>query len=668
MRPYGEIVSLRRMLKPVVVRLRNRHLLTLDVLFLFLTPVMSLFLLSDGITNPLQLAGSLLTYTAGSMLVRLASFYVCGLYSRYWLAATAEDLAQLVLATLFSTAGIIVLFAAGSSTGLLQPPLPRALPLLDGLLSLCAFATTRTTLRLFGRTGDAGVSAEARPALIVGAGLAGERIARELRASPQIGLKPVAFLDDDPHKRGLKIHNIPVVGSRQDLCRAVAEHDIVQVIIALPTVSGKVIRETLALCEEAGVQAKTIPALGEILNGHVLIGELRKVQIEDVLRREPIQTNIDDVRRLVRARRVLITGAGGSIGSELCRQVFACGPAEIGLLGHGENSIFEICNELRGAGKKGRAAQSGPLPLLKPIIADIRSAARLQSVISEFRPDIILHAAAHKHVPLMEENPTEAVSNNILGTRNLVDAALANGVEHFVMVSTDKVVNPTSVMGASKRVAEMLVLQAARKSGRNYVAVRFGNVLGSRGSVVPIFKQQIASGGPVTVSHPEMTRYFITIPESVQLVLQAAVLGRGGEIFMLDMGEPIKIVDLARDLIELSGLEVGLDVDIVFTGIRPGEKLREELFLDGEVYEPTCHAKIRIVKNAGAFVSELLEELIAAFEQAVETDDPSIAMEAFARLYPGRSPALPSHESNHSAVVQTRLRWQPERRPERLAN
>jgi len=661
-------MSFRRKLKPVLVRLRNRHLLTLDVVFLSLTPALALLILSDGVRNPLQPIGSLLIYTTVSLSIRLASFCLCGLYSRYWLAATAEDLGQLVRATLFATAAIIVVFAIGGGAGLFRPPLPRALPLLDGILSLCAFGATRTALRLFGRPSDLGASADSRPALIVGAGLVGERIAREMRASPQLGLRPVAFLDDDERKHGLRIQNIPVVGSRKDLIRAVAEHDIAQVIIALPHVAGKVIRETVALCEEAGVQAKTVPALSEILNGRVLMGGLRKVQIEDVLRREPIQTNIDAVRSLVRSRRVLITGAGGSIGSELCRQIYACGPAEIGLLGHGENSIFEIYNELRGTVQKVRAAEAGPVPVLKPIIADIRSAARMRRVVSDFKPDVILHAAAHKHVPLMEENPTEAVSNNILGTKNVVDAARACDVDHLVMISTDKVVNPTSIMGASKRVAEMLVLQAARESGRNYVAVRFGNVLGSRGSVVPIFKQQIVAGGPVTVSHPEMTRYFITIPEAVQLVLQAAVLGRGGEIFMLDMGDPVKIVDLARDLIELSGLEVVRDIDIIYTGIRPGEKLREELFVDGEVYEPTCHEKIRIVKNAGAFVSEMLGELTIAFERAVESDDPSIAMEAFRSLYPAKSESPVLAEPIHStAVVPVRRRWHAELRPERIA-
>jgi FlaA1/EpsC-like NDP-sugar epimerase len=671
MRSLGAALTLRRLLKPAVIRLRNRHLLLFDVLLLTLTPLLSLSIILDGSPGPSPRLAAIAGFTLLSMAVRLVSLWACGLYTRYWLAATAEDLAHLALATVISTSIIFAAVPLATSSGLLYLDVPRYLPLLDGLLSLFALGAPRSSLRIFGRTGDLNYKGEARPALIIGAGFVGERIARELRMSPQLGLKAVGFLDDDPEKQGLRIHNLPVLGPRSILHRVVAEYDIAQVIIALPNASGKVMRQTLAQCEEAGVQAKTVPPLSEILNGSVLVGGLRKVEIEDVLRREPIHTNIDEVRKLVSGQRVLITGAGGSIGSELCRQVFACGPAEIGLLGHGENSIFDIYNELRRAGCPGEAyVPNGKTPGLRPIIADIRSAIRMNRVVAEFRPDIILHAAAHKHVPLMQENPTEAVSNNILGTKNLVDAALAHGVEHLVMISTDKVVNPTSYMGASKRAAEMVVLQAARQSGRHYVAVRFGNVLGSRGSVVPIFKKQIAAGGPVTVSHPEMTRYFITIPEAVQLVLQAAVLGRGGEIFMLDMGEPVKIVDLARDLIELSGLEVGRDIDIVYSGIRPGEKLKEELFVRGEVYEPTRHEKIRIVKNAGAFVSEMLDELIEAFRRSVDEDDPKAALETFSALLPtvpGMNGAPPEPDVTMAAVPDRR-RTHPELLPERLAN
>jgi FlaA1/EpsC-like NDP-sugar epimerase len=400
----------------------------------------------------------------------------------------------------------------------------------------------------------------------------------------------------------------------------------------MPTASGKTIRELLAICEEAEVPAKTMPGLYELLGGQVSVNQLRNVDIEDLLRREPVYTDIAAVQDLLAGRCVLVTGGGGSIGSELCRQILRCRPAKLIIVGHGENSVFEIQQELQRAagqvGKEtsrqgdkgdGRQGDTGEgRQVIVPVIADVRFAERLHSIFQQHQPQVVFHAAAHKHVPLMEENPSEAITNNVLGTRNLLEAALASGVERFVLISTDKAVNPTSIMGASKRLAELLVLDAARRSGRAYGAVRFGNVLGSRGSVVLTFKQQIAAGGPITVTHPEITRFFMTIPEAVQLVLQAAVLGHGGETFVLDMGEPVRIVDLARDLIDLSGLEEGRDIDIVYTGLRPGEKLYEELFVIGEQNQRTTHVKIFIAVGErapqmadGAGAAQAIDDLIA---------------------------------------------------------
>ena len=367
-----------------------------------------------------------------------------------------------------------------------------------------------------------------------------------------------------------------------------------------------------------------------------------------MLRREPVQTDVEAVAGLLRGKRVLVTGSGGSIGSELCRQIWRCHPAELILLGHGENSVFDIHNELRGMEPgTGRlmpqeifpqsSVANGDIhpplqslipnlqsPILTPLIADIRFADRVHQIFRDYQPEIVFHAAAHKHVPLMEMNPAEAVTNNVQGTENVVSAALAVDVEHFVMISTDKAVNPTSIMGVSKRCAEMIVHRAAKASGRAYVAVRFGNVLGSRGSVVLTFQRQIAAGGPVTVTHPEMKRFFMTIHEAVQLVLQAAVLGSGGEVFVLDMGQPVRIADLARDLIELSGLRVGEDVDIVYSGMRPGEKLYEELFIPGEEYKRTRHEKIFLATNAGqlspADLPAKLDTLYVAATQGNEKD------------------------------------------------
>jgi FlaA1/EpsC-like NDP-sugar epimerase len=469
-----------------------------------------------------------------------------------------------------------------------------------------------------------------RRALIMGAGDAGEMIARELLKSPIRGIVPLGFLDDDQQKHNMYIHGLPVIGSRNAIPRAAGEKDVDLLILAMPTASGEVIREISSTCDLLGIETKIVPSINEILDGQVRADQLRDVDIEDLLRREPVKTDIQAVRRLVAGRRILVTGGGGSIGRELCRQLLFCGPLEIIILGHGENSVFESYHDLLRLDLHG--------PKLTPVIADTRSASRILALFKEHKPEIVFHAAAHKHVPLMELNPAEAVTNNILGTKNLLAASRAVGVERFVMISTDKAVNPTSVMGASKRVAEYLVLQAARESGNHYVTVRFGNVLGSRGSVVFTFKQQIAAGGPVTVTDPEIKRYFMTIPEAVQLVLQAGTLGTGGEVFVLDMGEPIKILDLARDMIKLSGYEVGQDIEIEFVGLRPGDKLFEELFVKGEEYERTEHDKIFIAQDASRFVPIELDKSIGVLEAAAERNDGKAIILGLSSLVPEYTP------------------------------
>ncbi|MDX1616891.1 MAG: nucleoside-diphosphate sugar epimerase/dehydratase, partial [Candidatus Promineifilaceae bacterium] len=450
----------------------------------------------------------------------------------------------------------------------------------------------------------------------MGAGDAGAIMLRELQANPRLGLEVAGFLDDDRAKHGMRIHGVPVLGDRHDIPHIAARYQLRQLIIAIPTASGKAVRQIKAICQLAELETKIIPGIFELLDGTVSVSQLRDVEIEDLLRRAPVETDITPVRELIQGRRVLVTGAGGSIGGELCRQILHCRPAELQLLGHGENSIFTIYQELR------RLESNS---ILRPVIADVRSGRRVQAIMAAARPDLIFHAAAHKHVPLMESNPCEAVTNNVLGTQHLLQAARAADVKHFVMISTDKAVNPTSVMGASKRVAELRVHAAAQESGRAYVTVRFGNVLGSRGSVVNTFKRQIAAGGPVTVTDPQMTRYFMTIPEAVQLVLQAAALGTGGEVFVLDMGEPVKIVDLAKDLISLSGLRLGRDIDVAFVGMRPGEKLFEELFVTGEECQRTAHEKIFIASNwDNQQPADLDDQLAALYDAAQGSDDRSV--------------------------------------------
>jgi FlaA1/EpsC-like NDP-sugar epimerase len=634
-----------------LLALRNRHFLGLDLVLLTFTPLLAFLLRTDGLsTQPsgwdlLSRYGSgLALYTLLGMVVRLLVFQRLGLYRRYWRYASIEELDRIAWAVLFSTLlllGLVLVARLPLLAAAVYPlySFPRSVVLIDGLLTLLAVGGSRFSVRLATRWQPSPSGVPVRRVLIIGAGSAGAMIAREMRNNPALGLEAVGFIDDDPTKQKVRIYDIPILGVRADIPEAVGEYKISQVIIAMPTATGATIREIVRICDQANVRARIMPGLGELLDGRVTLKQVRDVRIEDLLRRAPVQTDVEAVAGLLRGKRVLVTGGGGSIGSELCRQIWRCGPAQLILLGHGENSIFDIHNELLGQepGPRNRTElHTGPS--LIAVIADVRFGERVQQLFAEYRPQVVFHAAAHKHVPLMEMNPAEAVTNNVRGTQNVVAAAQAVGVERFVMISSDKAVNPTSIMGVSKRCAEMIVHRAARQSGKPYVAVRFGNVLGSRGSVVLTFQRQIAAGGPVTVTHPEMTRYFMTIPEAVQLVLQAAVLGSGGEVFVLDMGEPVRIADLARDLIELSGLRVGEDVAIVYSGMRPGEKLYEELFIAGEHYARTRHEKIFLAANADHLVSDGLDgklaALFAAAEQVDEQVDEQAIVDAFRRLVP----------------------------------
>ena len=536
-------------------------------------------------------------------------------------------------------------FAVLKSLSILS--LPRSLPFLDGLLTLLIIGGIRFSVRAIERRKRQLETSERRDlrkrALVVGAGNAGVALVQELERSPHIGLLPIAFVDDNPAKLNLRIRGLPVVGNRNVIPDTIKSWHIQTVIIAMPSLSGQSLRDIVALCQMTGVETLTLPALQDVLVGQQdLQNSIREVQIEDLLRREPIQTDIQGVRQLLKGRRVLVTGAGGSIGSELCRQIFRCEPAELILLGHGENSVFQIQQELLQYQAAYQAQQGDvSVPHLRTFIADLRHPSRLRFAFEEYQPEVVFHAAAHKHVPLMENNAPEAVTNNVLGTKALTDLAVEFGVKHFVMISTDKAVNPTNVMGASKRIAEMIVLKAAQTSGLPFVVVRFGNVLGSRGSVIPTFKRQIAAGGPVTVTHPEICRYFMTIPEAVQLVLQAVVMSPGGEILMLNMGEPIKIVDLAKDLICLSGYQVGKDIEIAYTGLRPGEKLFEELFLPDEEYQKTGHEKLLVVENASQNIPSQLLQHVADLLQSASINDSMEIRSSLQKLVPGYQTKTP---------------------------
>ncbi|MBE7113883.1 polysaccharide biosynthesis protein [Bacillus paranthracis] len=448
-------------------------------------------------------------------------------------------------------------------------------------------------------------AANKKRTLIIGAGSAGTMVVRQLQHNKEADLYPIAFVDDDRNKQKLEIYNVPVVGTTNHIQEIVEDNDIEHIIIAIPSLNRNQINEIFEKCRKTKAKTQIVPMLEDLLDGKVSVNEFRDVQVEDLLGREPIQLDDAGIGEKIADKTILVTGAGGSIGSEICRQVMKYKPAKIVLLGHGENSIYNIEMEMRVTYKD--------MVEITTEIADIQDRHKIFEIMKKHQPYIVYHAAAHKHVPLMERNPEEAVKNNIFGTKNVAEAADTFKVNTFVMVSTDKAVNPTNVMGATKRFAEMLVQHMASVStGTRFVAVRFGNVLGSRGSVIPLFKKQIQKGGPVTVTHPDMIRYFMTIPEASRLVIQAGTLARGGELFVLDMGDPVKIVDLAKNLITLSGFSIE-EIGIEFTGLRPGEKMYEELLNEGEIHPEQIFPKIHIGK-AVLMDQEILRQFMNDFE------------------------------------------------------
>ena len=527
--------------------------------------------------------------------------------TRYsWRYVSLRDTIRIGLAVALSTA-VLVAFRIGlDDVGTLQlAVIPLGVLGSNFFLGFVGLVGIRAARRVYKerqerRLRATGEKDRAR-VLLIGAGQAGVLVAREIASRPDLGLHPVGYLDDDKRKLGSHIAGLPVLGTTRQIGEVAERKRITKVLITIANASGADIRRITMACRDAGLETKIIPGIYEIVGERVNLSRIREVAIEDLLGREPVQLDEQQVAATLRGEVVMVTGAGGSIGSELCRQVCRFEPSRLILVERFENALFEIHRELRA---------TFPGVTLEPRIADVTDVVRMEQVFQECCPSSVFHAAAHKHVPMMELNPGEAVKNNIGGTRVLADLADRHGVSRFVMISTDKAVNPTSVMGATKRVAEMYVQSLSRRSQTRFVTVRFGNVLGSNGSVIPIFKQQIAQGGPVTVTHPEMQRYFMTIPEASQLVLQAGAMGNGGEIFILDMGNPVRILDLARDLITLSGFRPGDDIAIEFTGMRPGEKLFEELSTDSEHADKTKHPKIFIGHVAGATSTQAIEELL----------------------------------------------------------
>lgn len=577
----------------IASHLRNRHLICWDILAQPLVVLFAFALRLDGF-NLGKFWDGAFQYVLLSAVVVPALFYAIGMYRRFWHYASLDEVVLIVSGSLLATlASAVIFFLLLLPAGFVES-IPRSIPFISFFLLVLATALPRYAMRLGNvyriRVGHYPQPSAPVNVLIVGAGDAGNMVLREMLANRQLGYAPIGFVDDDLSKQGLQIMGCRVLGTTAAIPFLVQERKVSRVFIAMPGVSGMVIRRLTLLCRTAGVQVLILPGMSELISGRVSIDRLRPVRVEDLLRREPVHIDQTKVQALLGGRSVLVTGGGGSIGSEICRQVASFRPSRLIVLGHGEDSIYHIERELR---------RTYPDLAIEAVIADLRDRPRLDAILNRWQPETILHAAAHKHVPLMETNAPDAVTNNVFGTLNLVESAVAHGVTHLVMISSDKAVNPVNIMGTTKRIAELVVRDAACRSGLDYTAVRFGNVLGSSGSVVPLFERQIAAGGPVTVTDPDMRRYFMTIPEAVQLVLQAATLGHGGEIFVLDMGEPIRVVDLARDMITLSGLEVDKDIEIVFTGLRPGEKLFEEICVFDETYVSSPHEKIFVLRQNG---------------------------------------------------------------------
>lgn len=608
---------------------------------LVLASVYGAYLLNDDGVMFIQNIEQVTAYALLAALLTTVSLYLFKLYNRIWQYASVGEMLAIVEAVLLS--GIVCFFSATFMLNLSVTLTVhiRSFETIILLIGGSRFAW-RTFRHLYFKQKREAVREHRRKALIIGAGDCGTMIARELLNNPTSQMVPIVYIDDDKHKHKLQIHGLPVYGGRSKIAEAVAKYGIDDIIIAMPSVSKKEITKLIDISKQTKAKLKLIPKLGDLIHGKITIKELRDVDVEDLLGRDPIMVDLKGIANYVEEKTVLVTGAGGSIGSELCRQIALFGPAKLLLLGHGENSIFTIEHELR---RKFQGLR------LETIIADVQDRQRIFQVFEELRPSVVFHAAAHKHVPLMERNPQEAVKNNVFGTRNVADAAHQFGVERFVLISTDKAVNPTSVMGTTKRIAEMYIQCLNPISPTKFAAVRFGNVLGSRGSVIPSFKEQIARGGPVTVTHPDMIRYFMTIPEAVQLVIQAGALANGGEVFILDMGEPVKILDLAKDLIRLSGFEPFTEIDIQYTGMRPGEKLYEELLTSEEGISATKHDRIFIGRPI--VVDKMsLEFEMSKLERLIVASDVDLILELLEAIVPsyGRATSVSSKDNRKARI------------------
>lgn len=589
-------------------------LFVLDVFSAVCVSFLSVFVRYDFYINDipqrfLESAYSILIINAISTIL---IYWFWRLYKSVWRYASATELINIggAIVTMFLTQIIYI--------KLLDIDLPRSYPFFYAFFMFVITVIVRFSYRIMRIINEKrrtiSQEGEQKRCMIVGAGAAGNAIIKEIESSNYLSMKVCCVIDDNPGCWEKRLRGIPIVGGRDQISTAAEKYEIDEIIIAIPSAKPSELKGIIEICKETGCKMRTLPAIYQLINGEVNVSKLREIEIEDLLGREPVSVNLDEIMGYVSDKVVMVTGGGGSIGSELARQIASHNPKCLLIVDIYENNAYDIQQELK---------EKYPKLNLKVLIASVRNTARMDAIFDKYHPQIVYHAAAHKHVPLMEDSPNEAIKNNVFGTYKTAIAADKYGAEKFVMISTDKAVNPTNIMGASKRICEMIIQSMNRKSKTDFVAVRFGNVLGSNGSVIPLFKKQIAHGGPVTVTHPEIIRYFMTIPEAVSLVLQAGAYAKGGEIFVLDMGEPVKILDLAKNLIKLSGYKVDEDIEIVFTGLRPGEKMYEELLMNEEGLQDTENKLIHIGKPI-EFDEEAFDRMLERLKEAAESEDEDV--------------------------------------------
>ena len=594
------------------LRVRQLMLIIVDILSIIFSLYGSLILRFEGLLEQTYVSNinSVLLIV---IILNIAILFLMKMYKSLWQFASVTELFNVITSSILCSLVNIVIFEIANKD------LPEACYFLYFLLLTLCLGITRFSYR-FIRMYKSHIVPKSRRELqkvmIIGAGLAGEKTYQEITYNPSVYKKVVCFIDDDKSKQGRRIHDVTVYGGREKIIEAAKKFGVEEMLLAMPSGNRKEVANILNICKETKCQIKKLPGIYQMINGDIHISDFKDVEIQDLLGREPIKVNIEDIIRYVTGKVVMVTGGGGSIGSELCRQIAASGPKQLIIVDIYENNAYDIQLELK---------HKYPNLNLETIIASVRNSKKMDKLFEKYQPDIVYHAAAHKHVPLMEDSPNEAVKNNVFGTLNVVKAADKYKTKKFILISTDKAVNPTNIMGATKRICEMIVQSYNKQSQTEYVAVRFGNVLGSNGSVIPLFKKQIKEGGPVTVTHPDIIRYFMTIPEAVSLVLQAGAYAKGGEIFILDMGEPVKIADMARNLIKLSGYEPDVDIKIKYTGLRPGEKLYEELLMKEEGLQDTPNHLIHIGKPIALDETTFFNKLID-LKEAVYKEDSNVQL------------------------------------------